>query len=155
MMKTNTEKCNKHIVSCSTCAQVVNGICEMRNVGQQTLFEGQNSECVSIEDSAKIFGVSGATVRNWIKTGYLKVVSKGQVSSDSVENFKNNISGVEKLNQRANKSKKDTHDHEHVVAEFLEKVKSESEALESIGDRYESSLSDSYRNKEGIYYTPN
>lgn len=127
----------------------------MRNVVQQALFEDRNSECISIEDSAKILGVSGATVRNWIKTGYLTLASKGQVSRDSVENFKNNISGVEKLNQRANKSKKDTHNHECMVAEFLEKAKSENEELESIGGRYESSLSDSYRNKEGIYYTPN
>lgn len=127
----------------------------MRNVRQQTLFEDQYTEFFSIEDSAKILGVSGATVRNWIKTGYLEVVSKGQVSRDSVENFKNNISGVEKLNQRANKSKKDTHNHEFVTAEFLRKAKSESEASESIGECYESSLSDSYRNKEGIYYTPN
>lgn len=126
----------------------------MRNVGQQSLFDDQNSESFSIEDSAKILGVSGATIRNWIKTGYLKVVSKGQVSKDSVENFKSNISGLEKLNQRANKSKKDTHNHEYVAAEFLEKAKSESDTLKSIGDRYESSLSDSYRNKEGIYYTP-
>ena len=127
----------------------------MRKVGQQALFDDQNSECFSIEESAKILGVSGATVRNWIKTGYLKVASKGQVSKDSVENFKKNISGIEKLNQRANKSKKDTHDHEHVVAEFLRKTKFEIEALESLGDHYENSLSDSYRNKEGIYYTPN
>ena len=63
--------------------------------------------------------MSGATVSNWIKTGYLEVVSKGQVSKDSVENFENNISGIEKLNQRANKSKKDDHNHESVVAEFL------------------------------------
>ena len=123
--------------------------------GQKSLFDDQNSECFSIEESAKILGVSGATIRNWIKTGYLKVVSKGQVSRDSLENFKNNISGVEKLNQRANKSKKDTHNHESVADEFLEKTKSESESLESIGECYESSLSDSYRNKEGIYYTPN
>lgn len=123
--------------------------------GQKSLFDDQTSECVSIKDSAKILGVSGATVRNWIKTGYLKVASKGQVSRDSLENFKNNISGVEKLNQRANKSKKDTHNHESVADEFLEKTKSESESLESIGECYESSLSDSYRNKEGIYYTPN
>lgn len=127
----------------------------MRKVGQQALFDDQNSECFSIEESAKILGVSGATVRNWIKTGYLKVASKGQVSKDSVENFKKKISGIEKLNQRANKSKKDTHDHEHVAAEFLRKAKSEIETLESLGDHYEASLSDSYRNKEGIYYTPN
>jgi site-specific DNA-methyltransferase (adenine-specific) len=127
----------------------------MRNIGQQLLFKTQNSEFFSIEDSAQILGVSGATVRNWIKTGYLEAVSKGQVSRDSVEHFKNNISGIEKLNQRANKSKKDTHNHESVVAEFLKRAKSEIEELESIGESYESSLSDSYRNKEGIYYTPN
>lgn len=126
----------------------------MRSVRQQSLFDGQNLECVSIDDAAKILGVSGATVRNWIKTGYLTIASKGQVSRDSVENFKNNISGIEKLNQRANKSKKDNHNHEHVAAEFLKKAKSEIEVLEYIGDLYESSLSDSYRNKEGIYYTP-
>lgn len=127
----------------------------MRKVGQQALFEGHNPECFSIEDSAKILGVSGATIRNWIKSGYLEVVSKGQVSKDSVEIFKNNISGIEKLNKRANKSKKDDHNHESVVAEFLIKAKSEGVELESIGECYESSLSDSYRNKEGIYYTPN
>jgi len=127
----------------------------MNNTRQQTLFAEQNPECLSIEDSAKILGVSGATVRNWIKTGYLIAASKGQVSKDSVENFKNNVSGIEKLNQRANKSKKDTHDHESVVAEFLKRAKSEREEYKSIGECYESSLSDSYRNKEGIYYTPN
>lgn len=127
----------------------------MRTVGQQTLFENQITDCISIEESAKFLGVSSATIRNWIKTGYLVAVSKGQVSSDSVENFKSNISGTEKLNQRANKSKKDTHDHESLMADFLTKVRSEYEAFESIGDKYENSLSDSYRNKEGIYYTPN
>lgn len=127
----------------------------MRTVGQQTLFVNQITNCISIEESAKFLGVSSATIRNWIKTGYLVAVSKGQVSSDSVENFKSNISGTEKLNQRANKSKKDTHDHESVMAEFLTKVRSEYEVLESIGEKYENSLSDSYRNKEGIYYTPN
>lgn len=126
----------------------------MVKVGQQSISD-KKSECFSIEDSAKILGVSGATVRNWIKTGYLKVVSKGKVSKDSVENFKKNISGIEKLNQRANKSKKDTHDHEQVASKFLRKAKFEIEELESLGNNYESSLSDSYRNKEGIYYTPN
>lgn len=127
----------------------------MNNTRQQVLFEEKNSGCLSIEDSAKTLGVSGATVRNWIKTGYLEALSKGQVSIDSVENFKNNISGIEKLNKRANKSKKDAHDHESVMAEFLQKVKSDNEESKVIGECYENSLSDSYRNKEGIYYTPN
>jgi site-specific DNA-methyltransferase (adenine-specific) len=130
-------------------------ISEMRNAGQQELFESQNTDCFSIEESARTLGVSSATVRNWIKTGYLAAVSKGQISGDSIENFKSNISGTEKLNQRANKSKKDTHNHEYIMDEFLKKIHSEYEIIESIGEKYESSLSDSYKNKEGIYYTPN
>jgi len=127
---------------------------EMKYASQQTLFAEQYSEGVSIEDSAKILGVSGATVRNWIKTGYLVSTSKGHVSKSSIEDFKDNISGTEKLNQRANKSRKDTHNHESLVSEFLKRIKSEREEFASISECYESSLSDSYRNKEGIYYTP-
>jgi site-specific DNA-methyltransferase (adenine-specific) len=132
----------------------MNKIGEMSNIGQQALFEDQSLECFSIEDSARILGVSRATVRNWIKTGYLVIVSKGQISRDSVEYFTNNISGTEKLNKRANKSKKDTHNHEYVMTKFFKKAHSNHEVLELIGESYESSLSDSYRNKEGIYYTP-
>jgi len=117
--------------------------------------EDQNSEYFTIEDSAKIFKVSTATIRNWIKTGYLEVLSKGKISRDSIENFKEHISGTEKLNQRANKLKKDTHDHKSVVNDFLEKIQSQECVLEKIGEDYENSLSDSYRNQEGIYYTPN
>ncbi len=122
---------------------------------QQTFFEIENPDCLSIEESAKALGVSSATVRNWIKTGYLESISKGKVSRSSVENFKNKTSGVEKLKQRANKSKKDNHNHEAIVAEFLRKIESKIEKIDSIGELYEKSLSDSYRNKEGIYYTPN
>lgn len=129
-------------------------ICEMKSAIQQPLFDDANSECLSIEECAKSLGVSGATIRNWIKTGYLDIVSKGQVSRESVEKFRNQVSGKEKLNQRANKSKKDTHNHESVMSEFLKKAKSRIERSDFLGECYENSLSDSYRNKEGIYYTP-
>lgn len=127
----------------------------MSNAGQRDLFDDQNTECLNIADSAKNLGVSDATVRNWVKTGYLELVSKGQISKDSVEKFRNNISGTEKLTQRANKSKKEQHNHESVSSEFLKTAKSENAAWESMGDAYTNSLSDSYRNQEGIYYTPN
>lgn len=126
----------------------------MNSVKQQSLFDAEQSESLSIEECAKILGVSGATVRNWIKTNYLEIVSKGQVSKVSIEKFKNNISGTEKLNQRANKSKKDNHNHESVSAEFMEMIKLEAKISNTIGECYENSLSSSYRNKEGIYYTP-
>lgn len=126
----------------------------MKKEQQQTLFAEAHPEHLSVEECGKILGVSDATIRNWLKTNYLVATAKGQVSKDSVEYFKNKISGVEKLRQRANKSKKDTHNHQVVVAEFLNLTISEHEEAESLGQRYENSLSDAYRNKEGVYYTP-
>ena len=126
----------------------------MRSALQQHIFGDGNQESLSIEECAKSLGVSGATVRNWIKTGYLFAVSKGQVSRESVEKFKSQISGKEKLNQRANKSRKDYHNHELVMSELLEKVRLGGESSDFLGEYYENNLSDSYRNKEGIYYTP-
>lgn len=111
-------------------------------------------ECLSVDECAKTLGVSGATIRNWIKTGYLALVARGRVSKDSVENFKTHTAGKEKLNQRANKSKKDSHDHDATVAELFERLREGIENPDSLGDAYEKKLSDSYRNKEGIYYTP-
>ena len=121
---------------------------------QQHLFDNIKPECLSIEECARSLKVSSATIRNWTKTGYLDVVSKGMISKDSVEKFKYEISGKEKLNKRANKSKKDFHDHSHVVSNFLERIKSGVEEIDFIGKSYENSLSDSYKNKEGVYYTP-
>lgn len=126
----------------------------MESAKKQHQFCDIKLESLSIEECAKSLGASGATIRNWIKTGYLFAVSKGQVSSESVEKFKSQISGKEKLNQRANKSRKDSHDHEFVMSEFLEKVRVGIKNSDFLGEDYESSLSDSYRNKEGIYYTP-
>jgi len=125
----------------------------MNNLAQQHLFDSPEAECLSIEECAKALGVSGATIRNWIKTGYLHSTSKGQIFEDSVEKFRNEISGKEKLNKRANKSKKDSHDHNHVSSKFLWKIKTEEDA-DSLGEIYENSLSESHKNKEGIYYTP-
>ncbi|UOQ99592.1 N-6 DNA methylase [Hymenobacter sp. 5317J-9] len=107
---------------------------------------------LTIEQAAKTANVSSATIRNWIKTGYLIPLSKGVVSQDSLKAFMSDVAGKEKLTARANKLMKDAHDHNDVS----EKVNSlfQSYTGESIGIEYENSLSYSYRNKEGIYYTP-
>ena len=106
----------------------------------------------TIEQSAKIAGVSTATIRNWIKTKYLIQSDKGLISKDSLEYFMLNIAGKEKLNSRANKSKK------NISESYSEKRNPKSIIFDlkgkDIGMQYENSLSDSYRNKEGIYYTP-
>lgn len=107
---------------------------------------------LTIEQAAKTANVSSATIRNWIKTGYLTQSGKGLVSQESLGNFMSNVAGKEKLNSRANKLLKDEHDHIE-VSENINLLVARHRG-ESIGIEYENSLSDSYRNKEGIYYTP-
>lgn len=121
---------------------------------QLSLFQQPQSRTISIEASASIAGVSTATIRNWIKTGYLEYAGKGMVTDDSFQRFQREVSGKQKLNQRANKSQKDSHDHDEIISLYLNKIKNCIDRVELLGAEYEQSLSDSYRNKEGIYYTP-
>ncbi len=123
---------------------------EQRSLSGKT----ESPTTVTIEQSASRLGVSTATIRNWIKTKYLEQVGKGRITQDSLEQFQLEVLAKEKLIQRANKSLKDAHDHEKTVSMFLARVTSAINSPEKISIEYESSLSDSYRNKEGIYYTP-
>ncbi len=109
---------------------------------------------IAIEESASRLGVSTATIRNWIKTKYLEQAGKGRITLESLEQFQSEVSGKEKLTQRANKSLKDSYYHEKTASRFLDKVTSSTNSSDKISIEYEASLSDSYRNKEGIYYTP-
>lgn len=121
---------------------------------QFDLFQEKVPQTVSIDESAQRMSVSSATIRNWLKTGYLKTAGQGQITEDSLIHFQKEIAGKEKLNQRANKSLKDSHNHDSTTSFFIEQAKSRAGAGHNLGEDYESSLSDSYRNKEGIYYTP-
>ena len=109
---------------------------------------------LSIDDIANQLEVSTASVRNWVKTGYLNQIGRSAISLESFEDFKNNIAGCEKLTARANKSLKDFHDHDELQKEFVSLVKNDEIDSDSIGSKYEESLSNAYRNKEGVYYTP-
>lgn len=107
---------------------------------------------LTIEQAAETVNVCSATIRNWIKTGYLTQEGKGFITRESLDRFILNVAGKEKLNSRANKLLKDEHNHEVISNEInllVQKFNGE-----TIGIEYENSLSDSYRNKEGIYYTP-
>jgi len=122
---------------------------------QINLFGEMESQVISIEDAALNTGVSIATIRNWIKTGYLKKGGTNYVTIDSLERFNKEIAGNDKLNKRANKSKKDSHDHDRITSSFLNKINQYNASdLGKLGREYENSLSESFRNKEGIYYTP-
>ncbi len=118
------------------------------------LFGEIEADPVSIDDAAIRLGVSTATIRNWQKTGYLRQGTTGGITEESIQHFQDEIAGKEKLTQRANKSLKDSHDHDSVSSAFLARVGLQNEPPSSLGSRYESSLSDSFRNREGIYYTP-
>jgi len=122
---------------------------------KMTLFGKVESLKISINEAALYVGVSTATIRNWIKTGYLQKVGKNYVSIESLEKFRKEVVGKDKLNKRANKSQKDSHDHNRVAESFLKKLSLDNIIdLSTLAQEYENSLSDSFRNKEGIYYTP-
>lgn len=119
---------------------------------QTNIFEDVENFNLTIDQAAKTANVSTATIRNWIKTGYLVTTTNGLVTQASLDNFMSEVAGIEKLNSRANKQLKDWHDHNEIsnrIGLLIKKFKGE-----TIGTEYENSLSDSYKNKEGIYYTP-
>ncbi len=95
---------------------------------------------ISAVEAAERVGVSAATIRKWVKLGYLEQAGRRQIFCDSLERYQAEAVGLSKLTRRANKRYK-------------------SEEVESVfdlssWDRYEETLSESYRNREGIYYTP-
>jgi len=126
-----------------------------KNTDQQALPSGEQ-EChgVQIADAAQRMNVSSATIRNWLKTGYLSSSGKGTVDPHSLDSFAQRYAGTEKLVGRANKSLRDFHDHTKITARYMDMITSQNDRLHSVGDDYQESLSNSYRNKEGIYYTP-
>ncbi|WP_420013907.1 TaqI-like C-terminal specificity domain-containing protein [Tateyamaria sp.] len=121
----------------------------------QLSFDIPASNKLSVDEVAEALQVSTASVRNWIKTGYLETTNGSQISRASFDTFKASVVGEEKLTSRANKSNFDGHDHEDIQATFLKRIFNlKSHEFDSIGSAYETSLSNSYRNKEGVYYTP-
>ncbi len=120
---------------------------------RQLLFEDVH-DGLSFEDVATQLEVSCASVRNWVKTGYLEQIRQGVVSMQSFKNFKKKVAGGEKLTSRANKSLKDSHNHEELQTKFISLIQGAEEDSGELSNKYEESLSNSYRNKEGIYYTP-
>jgi site-specific DNA-methyltransferase (adenine-specific) len=124
------------------------------NASQAPLFEVTPELGLAIESAAQKAKVSSATIRNWIKTGSIKQNSYGNLDIDSFENFLAPVVGQKKLVGRANKSLKDSHNHEDLSEDFLISLRNVDCDVSSLAKEYESALSDSYRNREGVYYTP-
>jgi site-specific DNA-methyltransferase (adenine-specific) len=126
----------------------------MKDMTQQSLFDHADLEVMKIQECADIIGVSHATIRNWIKSGQLISPSKGVVTKSSLDDFLSQLSASKKLQQRANKSKKIQHNHNDLKASILMRLRNNPSNLFDVSADYENGLSDSYKNKEGIYYTP-
>ena len=128
---------------------------KLSKLHQINLFGELEPPTISVEGAAVHLGVSTATIRNWIKAKYLHQARAGKISLESIDQFQKEISGKYKLHNRANKSLKDSHDHEEIISRFINQISSSPDLIDEIASQYETALSESYRNKEGIYYTPN
>lgn len=120
---------------------------------QATLFDPDPSSTMTISEVAVSLGVAEASVRNWIKTGYLTYDPASGVSRVSFDHFRQNVAGKSKLVKRANKSLVDEHDHDSLSSRILSALEFTSD-FHKLSDEYQSSLANAYRNREGIYYTP-
>ena len=107
---------------------------------------------LSLKSAAEQLNVSVVSLHNWIKEGILKKTGDHLTQSD-IDEFKEKYLKNIKLSSRANKQYKDLHDHES-LSEMINRNLDSDMSGEEISNDYESSLSESYRNKEGIYYTP-
>ena len=97
--------------------------------------------------------VSTATVSNWVKEGLLEVNAGHRVTEESLRRFQAVHAGKTKLQTRANKLQKDGHDPAEVEATVRHALE-EGPFDDTLGARYQAMLSESYKNKEGIFYTP-
>ena len=102
---------------------------------------------------AELFHVAPVTVFNWVKEGLLDLDEHHCVTEESLLRFQKRYAGKAKLQSRANKSLKDGHDAKE-VGDTIRKALLEKPFDDRLGDRYEAMLSESYKNKEGVFYTP-
>ncbi len=119
--------------------------------GQLTIFDILESK-ISFSDAAKQLRVSEASLHNWVKEGILKTTNN-HITQTNIDEFIITHLNNNKLSSRANKQYKEMHDHDLLTKKVCESIESELSGKE-ISDSYEASLSESYKNKEGIYYTP-
>ena len=84
----------------------------MANGFAKNLVAYNNEAVLNIERAATFLGISTATVRNWVKCGYLQTLGESTkyfFHKNDVEDIKSKIlnGGLGKLNKRANKAKAD------------------------------------------------
>ena len=107
---------------------------------------------ITIKDAAEQLNVSAVSIHNWIKDGSLQTTNN-ILTQKNIDDFRDNFLNSKKLSSRANKQYKDLHNHKSLSEEIKKDLRT-SMSGDDISSKYESSLSESYKNKEGIYYTP-
>ncbi len=80
-------------------------------MSQTFRFDTANEDSLTIAETAEALSVSSASVRNWVKTGYLATNNNRRITRESFEGFRDHVAGVAKLTTRTNKSLTDDHDH--------------------------------------------
>lgn len=107
---------------------------------------------LTLREAAQRLSVSQATIRNWIHSGLLNTVD-GKLLQSDVDTFA--LAQLHnKLKSRANKLRKDSHDQSELSETICGYIQSNELSGEEIALKYESSLSESFKNKEGVFYTP-
>ena len=108
---------------------------------------------LTMNETAQLFHVSSITISNWVKEGFLELNENRSVTQESIQRFRKKYAGKIKLQARANKSLKDEFDANEVGRVVQEELKADA-FDHSLCERYEAMLSESYKNKEGVFYTP-
>ena len=107
---------------------------------------------ISIKNAAEQLNVSVVSIHNWIKDGSLRTTDN-ILTQENIDDFRDNFLKNKKLSSRANKQYKDLHNHK-TLTEVIKNDLQSAMSGDDVSSKYESSLSESYKNKEGIYYTP-
>lgn len=122
-------------------------------MSQEPLHEDQ-AESLSFDEAAGVLNVSVASIKNWVKTGYLVASGRNRIARQSLAVFREQVAGSGKLVARANKSQKEGVELPGLVRHMEEMADNASCDGDLLGSHYESLLSDAHRNREGIYFTP-
>ena len=107
---------------------------------------------ISIKEAAEQLNVSVVSIHNWIKEGSLQKTDN-ILTQKNINDFRDNFLKSSKLSSRANKQYKDMHNHDSLSKDIRKDLDSTMSG-EEVSDKYESLLSESHKNKEGVYYTP-
>lgn len=108
---------------------------------------------LTMNEVAELFHVAPVTVLNWVREELLELDDERRVTEESLARFKKKYAGKVKLHARANKQLKDGHDDDE-VGRIVQEALLQEPFDATLGDRYAAMLSESYKNREGVFYTP-